>query len=227
MMKQSATGEDSTDTLARDLIRTALIPTKDLNITTINERFTASKKLSELVRVELSNFAQNLETDPKYEGMAVVSYLTSWANKIDSRFDSLYPTSLYAEQIAAGNTELDDKLMQFHLSYQKAAASRIVDLTIPSHLRITLTEMRPHLEAALAKHGEQAYGLVVDDTLTAMDAADIESAARASIILAVTDPSKLRSLTQVAAVEPRGGREQGAQGTGSALAERWTRLAGI
>jgi len=227
MMKQSATGEDSTDTLARDLIRTALIPTKDLNITTINERFTASKKSSDLVRVELSNFAQNLETDPKYEGMAVVSYLSSWANKIDSRFDSLYPTSLYAEQIAAGNTELDDKLMQFHLSYQKAAASRIVDLTIPSHLRITLTEMRPHLEAALAKHGEQAYGPVVEDTLTAMDAADIESAARASIILAVTDPSKLRSLTQVAAVEPRGGRGQGAQGAGSALAERWTRLAGI
>jgi hypothetical protein len=67
----------------------------------------------------------------------------------------------------------------------------------------------------------------VEDTLTAMDATSIDAATRASIILAVSDPAKLRSLTQVAAAEPRGGRVQGAQGTGSALAERWTRLAGL
>ncbi len=227
MMKQNAAGEDSTDTLARDLIRSALIPTKDLNITTINERFTASKKLSELVRVELSNFSQNLETDPKYEGMAAVSYLSRWFSRINSSLSPIDQTTLYAQQIAAGDKDLEFNLQIFQYGYARAAQSRISDLTIPSHLRITLTEMRPHLEAALAKHGEQAYGPVVEDTLTAMDAADIESAARASIILAVTDPSKLRSLTQVAAAEPRGGREQGAQGTGSALAERWTRLAGI
>ena len=229
--QQSTAGGDSTDTLARDLIRSALIPTKDLNITTINERFTASKKLSELVRLELSNFATNLSTDPKYEGMAAVSYLTSWANKIDSRFNSLYPTSLYAEQIAAGNVELDDKLMQFHSSYQKAAASRILDITKPTHLRITLTEIRPHLEAALAKHGEQAYGPVVEDTLVAMDLADIEAACRASIILTVTDPVKLRALTQVAMGDTKKRDADGQPEAPTALAEhtarRWARIAGL
>jgi len=227
MMKQSATGEDSTDTLARDLIRSALIPAESLNITTINERFTASKKLSELVREELSNFAQNLETDPKYEGMAAVSYLSRWFSRINSSLSPIDQTTLYAQQIAAGDKDLEFNLQRFQYTYIRAALSRIDDLTLPSHLRITLTEMRPHLEAALAKHGEQAYGPIVEDTLTAMDATSIDAAVRASIILAVTDPTKLRSLTQVAAAEPRGGREQGAQGTGSALAERWTRLAGI
>jgi hypothetical protein len=227
MMQQNATGGDTTDTLARDLIRSALIPTKDLNITTINERFTASKKLSELVRGELSNFAQNLETDPKYEGMAAVSYLSRWFSRINSSLSPIDQTTLYAQQIAAGDKDLEFNLQRFQYAYIRSALSRIDDLTLPSHLRITLTEMRPHLEAALAKHGEQAYGPVVEDTLTAMDATSIDAATRASIILAVTDPAKLRDLTQVAAVEPRGGRGQGAQGTGSALAERWTRLAGI
>jgi hypothetical protein len=156
-----------------------------------------------------------------------VSYLSRWFSRINSSLSPNDQTTLYAQQIAAGDKDLEINLQRFQYGYARAAQSRISDLTIPSHLRITLTEMRPHLEAALAKHGEQAYGPVVEDTLTAMDAADIESAARASIILAVTDPSKLRSLTQVAAAESRGGRGQGAQGAGSALAERWTRLAGL
>jgi hypothetical protein len=228
MMQQSATGEDATDTLARDLIRTALIPTKDLNINTINERFAASKKLSELVRTELSNFAQNLEADPKYEGMAAVSYLSRWFSRINSSLSPIDQTTLYAQQIAAGDKDLEFNLQRFQYAYTRAARSRIDDLTIPSHLRITLTEMRPHLEAALAKHGEQAYGPVVEDTLTAMDASDVDAAHRASIILAVTDPAKLRSLTQVAmGSSPPKGTKTPAETPQTALAERWTRLAGI
>ena len=233
-MQQGAAGGDSTDTLARDLIRSALIPTDNLNINTINDRFTASKKLSEIIRESLSVYAQNLASDPKYEGMAAVSYLSQWFNKINSSLSPNDQTTLYALQIAAGDKDLEFELQQFQYAYSRAARARIIDITLPSHLRITLTEMRPHLEAALARHGEQAYGPVVDDTLTAMEAIDGDAAARAAPVLAVTDPAKLRALTQVAVKgTPKGAQPSRAPGgeETSALAEgvarRWSQIAGL
>ena len=233
-MQQGAAGGDSTDTLARDLIRSALIPTDSLNINTINDRFTASKKLSEIIRESLSVYAQNLASDPKYEGMAAVSYLSQWFNKINSSLSPSDQTTLYALQIAAGDKDLEFELQQFQYAYSRAARARIIDITLPSHLRITLTEMRPHLEAALARHGEQAYGPVVDDTLTAMEAIDGDAAARAAPVLAVTDPAKLRALTQVAVKgTPKGAQPSRAPGgeETTALAEgvarRWSQIAGL
>ena len=233
-MQQGAAGGDSTDTLARDLIRSALIPTDNLNINTINDRFTASKKLSEIIRESLSVYAQNLASDPKYEGMAAVSYLSQWFNKINSSLSPSDQTTLYALQIAAGDKDLEFELQQFQYAYSRAARARIIDITLPSHLRITLTEMRPHLEAALARHGEQAYGPVVDDTLTAMEAIDGDAAARAAPVLAVTDPAKLRALTQVAVKgTPKGAQPSRAPGgeETTALAEgaarRWSQIAGL
>ena len=233
-MQQDTAGGDSTDTLARDLIRSALIPTDSLNISTINERFAASKKLSEIIRDSLSVYAKNLASDPKYEGMAAVSYLSQWFNKINSSLSPSDQTTLYALQIAAGDKDLEFELQQFQYAYSRAARARIIDITMPSHLRITLTEMRPHLEAALAKHGEQAYGPVVDDTLIAMEAIDGDAAARAAPVLAVTDPAKLRSLTQVAVKgAPKRAQPRGATGgeETTALAEdatrRWSQIAGL
>jgi hypothetical protein len=101
------------------------------------------------------------------------------------------------------------------------------DYQLDTHLRITLSLLLPHLQQALAENTDPAA--TIEASLTSMNAANQgDDVRRAAFILAITDPKKLADLTLVAL----GGQKKSPKGAlaqepETALAERWTRLAGI
>jgi hypothetical protein len=129
---------------------------------------------------------------------------------------------------AATRDDLDRKLFMTISGKGKVKLESVIkDLINPSHLRITLSMMRPHLVAALDRSKDS--NTVIESTLSGMRAAGIEEDTfRAAFILAITDPTKLRDLTLVAmGTAPTKGTATGDEASQSALAERWARLAGL
>jgi len=212
--------------LSRDLIIKSMIPADQLTAKVIRQRLTASPQLAKEIRLVTYLFPDmtKIET-PAAKETADVLIVSNYANALTRAVDT-YKILYYqiaaqfpedknlGDPDAAALFKLDDNIGEI--------ISRNRDMTIDSHLRITLSLMLPHLQAALAENTDP--GAVIEATLKGMEDAGItEDKNRAAHILAITDPKRLADLTLVAL----GGQKNPAQEPATALAERWSRLAGL
>jgi hypothetical protein len=237
-------GTGTASDLALQLVRKAMIPEAQLTAEFLMGRLEGSKSLAEAA--ELYAYVTTMEgltseeiKDPITKKLFSVAAISSYAAKVSElaiqdhviNYNTL--NRLIGKRVdditdAATRDDLDRKLFMTISGKGKVKLESVIkDLINPSHLRITLSMMRPHLVAALDRSKDS--NTVIESTLSGMRAAGIEEDTfRAAFILAITDPTKRRDLTLVAmGTAPTKGTATGDEASQSALAERWARLAGL
>ena len=217
--------------LSRDLVIKSMIPADQLTDKIIRQRLASSPALAKDIRLVSYLFPDmtKLETPAAKETadvLVVARYAKALARDVDvSKILYYQIESQFPEDKNLGDA---DARALFALDNDTGGIDkRNADMTGDSHLRITLSLMLPHLQAALSKSKDP--GTVIEETLTGMrDAGMMEDKNRAAHILAITDPKKLADLTLVAL----GGQKKTSPGAPAqepqtALAERWARLSGL
>jgi len=218
--------------LSRDLIIKSMIPADQLTAEVIRQRLAASPGLAKEIRLVSYLFPDQkaLET-PAAKQTADIIVVARYANTLTRTVDTykiLYYqiASQFPEDKNLGDTDAK-ALFKLDDSTAGDISQRNRDMTVDSHLRITLSLMLPHLQRALVENTDT--GAVIEATLKSMEDAGItEDKNRAAHILAITDPKKLADLTLVAL----GGQKKSPKGAlaqepETALAERWAHLAGL
>ena len=208
-----------------------MIPADQLTDKIIRQRLASSPALAKDIRLVSYLFPDmtKLETPAAKETadvLVVARYAKALARDVDvSKILYYQIESQFPEDKNLGDA---DARALFALDNDTGGIDkRNADMTGDSHLRITLSLMLPHLQAALSKSKDP--GTVIEETLTGMrDAGMMEDKNRAAHILAITDPKKLADLTLVAL----GGQKKTSPGAPAqepqtALAERWARLSGL
>jgi len=170
-----------------------------------------------------TNFKVCLETqlrldkaEPEFKDLRLITWLAMFCMGVDPAYDANSVIDNYIE------TQPDEKTREMLFEAQiikDEIKARIADLTLPDHIRETLMFLRD--SAGLRS---PMPGVAESDLSELYFNVSSEESGRAAVVVAVTNQARLQDLTLVAVNEPS---KQGAQGTGSALAERWTRLAGI
>ena len=216
--------------LSKDLIVKSMIPPQQLTDKIIRQRLASSPALAEEIRLVSYLFPDmtKLETPAAKETadvLVVARYAKALAAEVDVYKILYYQiASQFPEDKNLGDPdaralfELDDNTRDI--------TKRNADMTSSSHLRITLSLMLPHLQAALSESKDP--GAVIESTLKGMKGAAMsEDRNRSAHILAVTDPAKLADLTLVAMGGKKKRPADTSPGEKTALAERWMHLAGI
>ena len=220
---------DRADVLAHRLLESAALPAESLTGTNILARVNSSPVMKGLIlRATRWMIEDKSFVDQKHgKDAAIVMEIATFANYLHldgvDYYNVYYDfiTSLYPNEEKARSSPLFS-LLDNHEKIRK----HMYDITGESHIRITLSLMRPHLEKVLREKGSSNTATVIEDTLNSMkkdsETADVY---RAAHILAITDPTKLQDLTLVAAKDEESG-ERTAIAEGR-IFERWHILAGL
>lgn len=223
---------DRADVLAIRLLESAALPAESLTGANILARVNSSPAMRDLILRATKWMMEDKEfmKRKRNEDAAIVMEIATFAGLLQLKGVNSY--NIYYDFIKSLYPNVEDIRSNplFSLLYNRNKIQKHMDdITGESHIRITLSLMRPHLEKVLREKGASDIAAVIEGTLSSMkEESGTADTYRAAHILAITDPTKLKDLTLVAARDSSNDDRAGEQ---SALAERhilrWAQLAGI
>jgi len=189
--------------LAKQLLSRSMISEEMLTVPYIKSLLSKDVGFKDCIETQLELY----RAEPEFRDLRIITWLAMFCKGVDPTYDADLVIDNYIE------TQPDEKTREMLFEVQiikDEIKARVADLTSPDHIRETLTYITTNIRGKTE--------------ISEMGFFDDEVNRRGAVVVAVTNPELLQDLTLVAVNEPS---KQGAQGTGSRLAERWTRLAGI